>query len=240
MRSFSFKTISLSILLTSIFACTEKGCTNPYASNYSLSAKKNDGSCIYSPGIKLIGDSILHLPVGSNFIDEGAIAIDSDGSKPEVSVINTVNTAKKGTYTVQYKAQLNAGEVSVNRKVEVAFERANWLGTWKTTNNICSTFFPDSTVSFVVGDQDGLIQTTDLFDQYSPNAKIVANIFQQQISIPQQYIQVSNMFLSKFSAVGEMNDAGTIIKLTFTYKNQVSNSAFGIPGTCVLKYTKVE
>ena len=84
--------------LMSIFmvaSCAKKGCTDPNATNYSPEAQKNDGSCVYNPGIKLIGDATLHVPVGSTFIDEGAIAINADGSKPSVAVVSTVNTAKK-------------------------------------------------------------------------------------------------------------------------------------------------
>ncbi len=239
MRLFVFKLIFLSTLLTGISACTKKGCTDKSATNYNPAAQKNNGKCVYIPGIKLIGDATLHLPVGGELIDEGAIALDVDGSKPSVAVVNMVNTAKKGNYTIQYSAQLKSGEVTTTRNVVVAFDRSNWVGTWKTHGDCNGVFFPDSTVTFVIGAQDGLIQTTDMF-AYSPNAEIDAHIDQQQIALHQQYIQVSNMWLSRFSAVGEMNDAGSAFKLKFSYKNLVSNSAFGVPGTCILKYTKVE
>jgi hypothetical protein len=226
-------------LIAGLFACSKRGCTDPLASNYNPAAQKNNGNCVYTPGIQLIGDDTLHLPVGSEFIDEGAIAIDADGSKASVTLVNNVNTSKKGNYNVLYTASLSTGKFSTNRNVEVSFDRSNWVGTWKTHGDCNGVFFPDSMVTFVIGNQDGLIQTTDMF-AYSPNAETVANVDQQQISLPQQYIQVSNMWLSQFSAVGEMNDAGNAFKLAFSYKNLVSNSAFGIPGTCVLKYTKVE
>jgi hypothetical protein len=95
-------------------------------------------------------------------------------------------------------------------------------------------------VTFVIGDQDDLIQTTDMFDTYSPNSEIAADVFEQQVSIPQQYIQVGNLWTTRFSAVGEMKDVGSAFNIKFSYKNLVSNSAFGVPGTCILKYTKVE
>jgi hypothetical protein len=239
MQRFTTQLLFTTVLLAGLFACSKRGCTDPNASNYNPAAQKNNGKCVYIPGIKLIGDATLHLPVGGELIDEGAIALDVDGSKPSVAVVNMVNTAKKGNYTIQYSAQLKSGEVTTTRNVVVAFDRSNWVGTWKTHGDCNGVFFPDSTVTFVIGDQDGLIQTTDMF-AYSPNTEIDAHIDQQQIALPQQYMQVSNMWLSRFSAVGEMNDAGSAFKLKFSYKNLVSNSAFGVPGTCTLKYTKVE
>jgi hypothetical protein len=239
MQRFTTQLLFTTVLFAGLFACSKRGCTDPLASNYNPAAQKNNGNCVYTPGIKLIGEATLQVPVGSELIDEGAFAIDADGSKPSVVVVNAVNTAKKGNYTIQYSAQLKSGEVTTTRNVVVAFDRSNWVGTWKTHGDCNGVFFPDSTVTFVIGDQDGLIQTTDMF-AYSPNTEIDAHIDQQQIDLPQQYIQVSNMWLSRFSAVGEMNDAGSAFKLIFSYKNLVSNSAFGVPGTCILKYTKVE
>lgn len=239
MLQFTTQLFFATVLFAGLFACSKRGCTDPNASNYNPAAQKNNGKCVYTPGIKLIGDATLHLPVGGELIDEGAIALDIDGSKPSVAVVSTVNTAKKGNYTIQYSAQLKSGEVTTTRNVVVAFDRSNWVGTWKTHGDCNGVFFPDSTVTFVIGDQDGLIQTTDMF-AYSPNAEIGASVYQQQISLPQQYIQVSNMWLSRFSAVGEMNDTGSAFQIKFSYKNLVSNSAFGVPGTCILKYTKVE
>ena len=227
------------IVLPALFSCSKLGCKDPDAANYNPEAKLKKGECVYTPGIKLIGEATLHVPVGSEFIDEGAIAIDADGSKPSVAVVNTVNTAQKGTYNIQYSAQLKSGEVSTNRQVVVAFDRSNWVGTWKTNDDCGNIFFPDSMMKFVIGDQNGLIQTTDMF-VYSPNAEIAAEVFEQQVTIPQQYMQVGNMWTTRFSAIGEMNDAGSAFKVKFSYKNLVSNSAFGVPGTCILKYTKVE
>jgi len=240
MLQFPTRLLFATVLFAGLFACSKRGCTDPLASNYNPVAQKNNGNCVYTPGIKLIGEDTLLVPVGGELIDEGAFAIDADGSKPSVAVVNAVNTAKKGNYTIQYSAQMKSGEVTATRKVVVAFDRSNWVGTWKTNNDCGTIFLPDSMVTFVIGDQDGLIQTTDMFDTYSPNSEIAADVFEQQIIIPQQYMQVGNLWTTRFSAVGEMNDIGSAFNIKFSYKNLVSNSAFGVPGTCILKYTKVE
>ncbi len=223
-----------------VASCAKKGCTDPIATNFQPEAKKNNGTCIYEPSIKLIGEATLHVPIGGQFIDEGALAIDVDGSKPSVAVVSTVNTTKKGTYNVQYSAQLKSGEVSTIRQVVVAFDRSNWVGAWKTNDDCGSIFFPDSMVKFVIGDQEGLVKTTDMFDIHSPGQEIRADVHGQQISIPQQYINAVGLWTTRLSAVGEMNDEANEFKIKFSYKNLVWNSAFGIPGTCILKYTKVE
>lgn len=240
MLQFPTQLLFATVLFAGLFACSKRGCTDPLASNYNPVAQKNNGNCVYTPGIKLIGEDTLLVPVGGELIDEGAFAIDADGSKPSVAVVNAVNTAKKGNYTIQYSAQMKSGEVTATRKVVVAFDRSNWVGSWKTNNDCGTIFLPDSMVTFVIGDQDGLIQTTDMFDTYSPNSEIAADVFEQQIIIPQQYMQVGNLWTTRFSAVGEMNDIGSAFNIKFSYKNLVSNSAFGVPGTCILKYTKVE
>ena len=221
-------------------SCAKKGCTDPIATNYNPEAKKNNGTCIYNPGIKLNGTDIVCIPLKGSYIDEGASAIDADGSKPMVSVENQVNTAKKGNYQVRYSAELQSGVVEVTRKVIVAIDRSNWVGTWKTNDDCGSIFFPDSMVTFVLGNQEGLVKTTDMFDMHSPGQEIRADVYGQQISIPQQYINAVGLWTTRLTAVGEMNDEANAFKIKFSYKNLVWNSAFGIPGTCILKYTKVE
>lgn len=129
---------------------------------------------------------------------------------------------KKGNYQIHYSAELQSGVVEVTRKVIVAIDRSDWVGTWKTNDDCGLIFFPDSMVTFVIGDQEGLVKTTDMFDMHSPGQEIRASIHGQRIFIPQQYINAVGLWTTRLSAVGEMN------------------AAFGEPGTCILKYTKVE
>ena len=80
------------VLFAGLFACSKRGCTDPLASNYNPAAQKNNGNCVYTPGIQLIGDDTLHLPVGSEFIDEGAIAIVSALARNSALKIFDMNT----------------------------------------------------------------------------------------------------------------------------------------------------
>lgn len=227
----------LFILLSS---CVKKGCTDPTALNYNSEAKKNNGTCIYEPGIKLIGADTVCVPLKGSYTDEGASAIDTDGTKPMLTVDNQVNTAKKGNYQVRYSAELQSGVVEVTRKVIVAIDRSNWVGTWKTKNDCGQIFWPDSMVTFVIGDQEGLIKTTDMFDIHSPNQPIRLAVHGEYIILPKQFTYAVGLWTTRLSAEGEMNDEANSFKIKFAYQNLNGNSAFGIPGTCILKYEKVE
>jgi hypothetical protein len=224
-----------------VASCAKKGCTDPNAANYTPEAQKNNGSCVYTPGIKLIGDATLHLPVGGELIDEGAIALDVDGSKPSVAVVNAVNTGKKGNYIIQYAAQLKSGEVTATRKVVVAFDRSNWVGTWRAQGDCgpSQLFHPDSLLTFVEGDQSNMVQTTDML-YYAPNEFLEASVYLDQIDMKKQYVQY-NFETSFFTAHGNMNEDGTAFKLTVDYDFSPNSFFYTIfPRICELVYTKVE
>lgn len=240
MKSINTRLCTALIPFLMVASCAKKGCTDPNATNYNPEAKKNNGSCIYNPGIKLNGADTVCFPLKGSYIDEGASAIDADGSKPMVSVENQVNTAKKGNYQVRYSAELQSGVVEVTRKVIVAMDRSNWVGTWKTKNDCGQIFWPDSMVTFVIGDQEGLVKTTDMFDIHSPGQEIRVAVHGEYISLPKQFTYAVGLWTTRLSAVGEMNDEANAFKIKFSYQNMNGNSAFGIPGTCILKYTKVE
>ena len=67
--------------------------------------------------LDLIGEEMLTIKEGSNYIDEGVKAYYSDGTDAsnEVDVDNAVDASKKGTYTVTYYA----GNSIVIRRVTV-------------------------------------------------------------------------------------------------------------------------
>ncbi|MCF8202123.1 MAG: DUF5011 domain-containing protein [Crocinitomicaceae bacterium] len=241
MLQFPTQLLFATVLFAGLFACSKRGCTDPLASNYNPAAQKNNGNCVYTPGIKLIGDDTLHVPVGGELIDEGAFAIDADGSKPSVAVVNAVNTAKKGNYTIQYSAQMKSGEVTATRKVVVAFDRSNWVGTWKPQGDCgpAQLFHPDTLLTFVEGDQSNRVQTTDML-YYAPNEFLEATVYLDQIDMKKQYVQY-NFETSFFTAHGNMNEDGTAFKLTVDYDFSPNSFFYTIfPRICELVYTKVE
>lgn len=73
MQRFTIQLLFTTVLCAGLFACSKRGCTDPNASNYNPAAQKKNGKCVYTPGIKLIGEATLHLPVGAELIDEEAI-----------------------------------------------------------------------------------------------------------------------------------------------------------------------
>ncbi len=221
-----------------LVACSKQGCDDKRATNYDPGVKKNNGTCVYIPGLKMLGETPIQVNVGSVYVDKGAVALNDDGTEVFVQTDNQVNTATKGIYQVHYSAVLKTGTESLTRTVNVVIDRTNWIGTWKTNSECQIYFFPDSLVTFVLGEQSNRIKTTDMFDIYSPQTNIYALINEQQISMPEQFLD-QNMWDTDFSAEGEMNDAGNAFKLKVTYENQ-TNSAFGGVRTCILKYTKIE
>ena len=235
--------LPFSILLLLFFqlpmmvACSKQGCNDKRATNYDPEVKKNNGTCVYIPGLKMLGETTIQVNVGSVYVDKGAVALNEDGTEVFVQTDNQVNTATKGNYQVNYTAALKTGTESLTRTVNVIIDRTNWKGTWKTSS-VCNLFFPDSLVTFVLGEQSSRIETTDMFDIYSPPTYIYALINDQHISMPSQYFN-QNMWPCTLIAEGEMNDAGNAFKLEVTYKNHTT-SAFGGVRTCIMKYTKVE
>lgn len=223
--------------LPMMVACSKQGCNDKRATNYDPEVKKNNGTCVYIPGLKMLGETPIQVNVGSVYVDKGAVALNEDGTEVFVQTDNQVNTATKGNYQVNYTAALKTGTESLTRTVNVVIDRSNWKGTWKTSS-VCNLFFPDSLVTFVLGEQSSRIETTDMFDIYSPPTYIYALINDQHISMPSQYFN-QNMWPCTLIAEGEMNDAGNAFKLEVTYKNHTT-SAFGGVRTCIMKYTKVE
>ena len=224
-----------------IASCAKKGCTDANASNYSAAAKKNNGSCIYNPGIKLIGADTLFIPLGGTYFEEGAVAIDSDGKKPLVLIENQVNTTKKGNYQIRYFAELQSGIIDVSRNVIVAVDRSNWVGTWKTHSDCgaMQLFHPDSLMTFVEGDQSNLVQTTDML-YYAPNTLLQASVYLDQIDMKKQYVQYT-FANSYFTAHGNMNEDGSAFKLTVDYDFPPGSYFYSsFPRICELVYTKVE
>jgi hypothetical protein len=75
-----------------------------------------------APVVTLVGEAVITIPAGAEYIEEGATAVDDiDGDVTDgLEISDTVNTAVVGTYTVSYSASDRAGNKgSAQRVVKV-------------------------------------------------------------------------------------------------------------------------
>lgn len=82
-----FKTLALlatTIIISTLSSCKKEGCTDPEATNYSMDAKKDDGSCVY-PSVTPTTDPVV--------TDTSA----TDPSEPTVTLPNTEGLKKLGS-----------------------------------------------------------------------------------------------------------------------------------------------
>ena len=85
-----------------------------------LTGCNDTGKDTEAPVITLNGDSNMVLPIGDNYIEKGATAVDNvDGIVPIV-IEGNVDTSTVGNYTISYESQDTVGNISnVNRYIEV-------------------------------------------------------------------------------------------------------------------------
>lgn len=248
MRTFVLLLVAGSFVMTS---CHRKGCTDPTAVNYSEKAKKDDGSCNYTPFIKLNGAETMTINVGDVFNDPGAVANNSDGSSvPVATDASSVNTSVAGSYMVTYTATNEFGASSIQRTVNVVIGQSNWEGFWTVADN-CSGAFPlnaspeitagagstdiviDGMFSIAI-DPIPIILPSGLYiaSGGTCNATIDGNI----ITVPQQDYNIAGIGTITYSGTGTMNATGDSFTIDYTYDNTLP--AIGGSGTCTATYTK--
>ena len=72
------------LLISTTASCKKKGCMDPDAVNYNAEAKKDDGTCKYTPTITVNGNNPENINVGDTYTDAGATATNKDGSSVTV------------------------------------------------------------------------------------------------------------------------------------------------------------
>ena len=226
--------IALSALLIgSTTSCKKKGCLDQDAVNYNSEAKKDDGTCKYTPAITVNGNNPENINVGDTYTDAGATATNKDGSTVTVNTSSQVDATTKGTYTVTYTATNENGTATATRTVNVNIGQDNWLVTWAVSSD-CGNAFPLTTdPTITAGSTANELIIDNMFNLIGGTANATVN--GNNISIPTQLIDVTLGQLT-FSGVGSINNQANLITITYTYDNTIP--IIGGSGTCVATYTK--
>ena len=221
------------LLLVTSTSCKKKGCMDQDAVNYNSEAKKDDGTCKYTPTITVNGNNPENINVGDTYTDAGATATNKDGSSVNVTTSSQVDASTKGTYTVTYTATNENGSATATRTVNVNIGQDNWLVTWVADSDCGNAFplTPDPVFSAGAG-ANGLI-IDNMFNLFGGTAN--ATINGNNINIPTQTIDVT-LGQVTFSGVGSINNQANTITITYTYDNTIP--LIGGSGTCVATYTK--
>lgn len=235
------KKISLLLVLSlSLFAlsCKKKGCIDETAINYNADAKKDDGSCEYDtskPTITIIGANPATVEIGATYEDEGATAVNFDGSSVTVTTDESdVNTSAAGSYQVVYTASNGNGTSTATRVVNVVLTADAYLGDYNNVNDCGTTSFPlagNSTVAAGTSSNEVVIESA--FNLVG--GQIFMTVDNQNITVPfqTQNITVGDL---EFSGSGVMNSDGTVMTITFDYVN--TTPIIGGDGTCTATFTK--
>jgi hypothetical protein len=235
------KKISLLLVLSlSLFAlsCKKKGCIDETAINYNADAKKDDGSCEYDtskPTITIIGDNPATVEIGATYEDEGATAVNFDGSSVTVTADESdVNTSAAGSYEVVYTASNTNGTSTATRIVNVVLSADVYIGDYSNENDCGLTGFPLAGNSAVIaGPAENEVIIDNAFNLVG--GQIIMTVDNQNISVPfqTQNITVGDL---EFSGSGVMNSDGTVMTITFDYNN--TTPVVGGSGTCTATFTK--
>lgn len=215
-------------------SCKKKGCMDEAATNFNSEAKKDDGSCTFTPDIKINGDASITIAVGTTYDELGATATNKDGSSVDVTITSTVDNTKTGTYSVTYSATNENGTATAIRTVIVVIDQSTYLGEWSVNSDCSSTTFPlAGTPEILVGATANDINIDGFFTLAGGTA--VGTISGNTITIPNQTINITVGDIT-FSGTGTMNASGTEIVIDYVYDN--TTPLVGGQGACTATYTK--
>jgi hypothetical protein len=215
-------------------SCKKKGCIDEAATNFNSEAKKDDGSCTFTPDISLNGATSITIAIGATYEELGATATNKDGSSVDVTTISTVDNTKTGTYSVTYSATNENGTATAIRTVIVVIDQSTYLGEWSVNSDCGATSFPLSgTADFMIGATTSDINIDGFFSLVGGTA--VGTISGNTITIPNQTINITLGDIT-FSGSGTMNATGTEMVINYDYET-VTFLGTDI-GSCTATYTK--
>lgn len=109
MKKFTYLFV-ISVLMFGTQSCKKKGCLDSSAANYNDEAKKDDGTCVYTPVITLIGATDTTISVATEWADPGATAANIDGAIVTVMDNSTVDASEVGVYTIHIQQRMIMGQ----------------------------------------------------------------------------------------------------------------------------------
>jgi len=233
--------IGLSLLVagsTLTVSCKKKGCIDSTALNYNADAKKDDGSCTYDvskPTISIIGANPANVTLNSTYVDEGATAVNYDGSSVTVQTDESnVNTSVVGSYEVVYTASNDNGTSTAVRQVNVVLGQSSYIGTYDNTSDCSALQFPLNPTSIVIaGASANELLIDNVFNLVG--GQLLLQINGSNITVPFQTINITVGDI-EVSGSGVMNSTATEMTITFDYNN--TTILIGESGTCTGTFTK--
>ena len=240
MKNLSYLLI-LSIGAFSMGSCKKKGCMDSNAANYNSEAKKDDGSCVYTPVITLIGASDTTISVAIEWTDPGATAANLDGVIVAVQESSTVDASEVGMYTITYTATNNNGTTTVVRTVNVVINQDSYLGSWSVSDNCGggTGLALNTAPTLVEGGSGDQILITDFFSGITGSyGTAICQIDGNQITIaPASDGAPGGLGDINYEGInGEMSSDGLSFTITFIYQN--TTPLTGGSGTCTATYSK--
>lgn len=221
-------------------SCKKKGCTDIGAANYNEEAKKDDGSCVYTPVISIVGAADTTISVATTWTDPYATAANIDGAIVMVSDVSDVDAGQVGDYTVSYSATNDNGTTTVTRMVHVVVNQDTWLGDWSVSDN-CGGGIGlalNGSPNVIAGGNSDQILITEFFNGITGSyGTAICQLDGESITVSEASDGApGGLGDIIYSGFGAMNSDGLSFTITFTWQN--TTPITGGSGTCQATYSK--
>ena len=239
MKKFTYLFV-ISVLMFGTQSCKKKGCMDSSAANYNDEAKKDDGTCVYTPIITLVGAADTTISVATEWADPGATAANLDGAIVAVMDNSTVDASEVGVYTITYTATNDNGTTTVIRTVNVVVNQDSWLGDWSVSDNCgggTGLALNGSPNIIAGGNEEQILITEFLSGVTGSYGTAICQIDVDAITIaPASDGAPGGLGDINYSGFGTMNSNGLSFTITYTWQN--TTPITGGSGTCSATYSK--